>query len=72
MLSAGMAIIQYTNEASPPERKFAVGVLIWVWKSEGAIRGVHMQATYCIGCAIQSREGPHEYLRNPHVQLSYV
>lgn len=34
MLSAGMAIIQYANEPSPPERKLAVPVLIYKIEDE--------------------------------------
>ena len=42
MLSAGIPIIQNANEAKPPERKFAVGVLIY----GEAVVGVRQRCRY--------------------------
>ena len=65
--SDGSAKAQQANEAKPPERKFAVGVLIY---GEAVVRGPtalqvcigKYQCTNPVLCPLQSREPPHENL----------
>lgn len=45
MLSAGIPMIQNANEAKPPERKFAVGVLTY---GKAVIGGLTTDALICV------------------------
>ena len=61
MLSAGIAMIQYPNDASPPERKLESPVLIY-GKQLVRVNSIEHSISRLIRSAVQSCERPHQHL----------